>query len=393
MNTSLEKKIHVAMISQAYYPLVGGAERQLAALAPLLRARNVEVSVLTRRYKGLKPFEKIDDVPVYRLPAPGPKAVASLLFTLSALALLQRLRPDLIHAHELLSPTTTAVLAKRISGTPVVAKVLRGGQLGDVAKLKSRFQGRKRLAAQRRHVDAFITISREIDEELANLGIPENRRPFIPNGVDTDRFTPIAPLDQEALRRRLNLPEGLIVIYTGRLTPEKRIDQLISIWPQVRKVHPEATLLLLGTGDQEDALKQQAGSGIEFRGVVEDVAPYLKTATLFILPSATEGLSNSLLEAMAAGLPVIATNVGGAPDLITDDYNGHLIPPDNPDALTEATLLLLGDWAKRQQLGQQACLKVLHDYALPQTASKLRNLYDQLLTTQTSVTTRRIRQA
>jgi hypothetical protein len=120
------------MIIQAYYPHVGGAEQQLMALVPLLQARGVEINILTRRYPGLNSFEIIGGAPVHRLPIPGPKAVASTIFTLSALPLLARLRPHLIHAHELLSPTTTAVAAKRLFGIPVVAKVLRGGTLGDI---------------------------------------------------------------------------------------------------------------------------------------------------------------------------------------------------------------------------------------------------------------------
>jgi glycosyltransferase involved in cell wall biosynthesis len=160
------------MIIQAYHPHVGGAERQLMALVPLLQARGVEINILTRRYPGLKPFEMIGGAPVHRLPIPGPKPVASTAFTLAALPLLARLRPHVIHAHELLSPTTTAVAAKRLYNTPVVAKVLRGGVLGDIDKLQKKPLGQRRLATFRRQVDAFITISQEIDDELAALGVP-----------------------------------------------------------------------------------------------------------------------------------------------------------------------------------------------------------------------------
>lgn len=372
--------MRVAMIIQSYYPHVGGAERQLATIAPLLQARGVDVQILTRRYTGLRPFEMIGDVPVHRLPIPGPKAMASLTFTLAAQPLLYRLKPDIIHAHELLSPTTTAVLAKRLMGIPVVAKVLRGGVLGDIAKLKTRQTGVQRLAAMQRHVNSFITISQEIDQELADLGVPPAQRPFIPNGVDTDRFAPIPAAQRETLRRELGLPAGLITIFTGRLSPEKRIDQLIAIWPQVRSAQPEASLLLLGTGEQETELKQQAGEDVIFQGAVPDVAPYLQAADLFVLPSATEGLSNALLEAMAASLPVVASNVGGAPDLIAPGVNGRLIAPDAPTDLAQVVITLLGDGLQRAQLGERARQKVLRDYALPTIVDKLCGLYEQLLT-------------
>ncbi|MCB9422078.1 MAG: glycosyltransferase family 4 protein [Ardenticatenaceae bacterium] len=377
---SASKTIRVAMLIQAYYPHVGGAERQLAALAPLLQERGVDIHILTRRYSGLRSFEMIDGVPVYRLPIPGPKPVASLAFTLSALPLLYRLKPDLIHAHELLSPTTTAVLAKRIFGMPVAAKVLRGGKLGDIAKLNQRRSGRQRLAAMRRHVDAFITISREIDGELANLNIPQEKRPFIPNGVDIHHFAPIPAQEKQILRQNFGLPDGPLTVFTGRLAKEKQIDQLIAIWPRVRIAHPQASLLLLGTGDQEAELKRQAGDGIIFYGAVDDVAPFLQCADLFVLPSATEGLSNALLEAMAAGLPVITSNVGGAPDLISHGHNGLLISPDNSADWAECIIDLLNEQRKREGLGQQARQKMVSEYALSSVADRLRGLYERLLT-------------
>lgn len=372
--------IRVAMIIQAYHPLVGGAERQLASLAPLLQAHNVEISVLTRRYRGLAPFETVDGVPVYRLPIWGPKPAASLLFSLAALFHLRRLQPHVIHAHELLSPTTTAVLAKRLWGTPVAAKVLRGGRLGDVAKLKARPTGLRRLHLMRRHVDAFITISTEINRELAALDVPAWQRPFIPNGVDTARFSPPAPGKKTLIRRQLGLPpQTAVVVFTGRLAAEKRVDQLLAIWPQVRQAHIDARLLILGAGEEEAALRRQAGRGVHFAGRVADVAPYLRAADLFVLPSATEGLSNALLEAMATGVAVAATAVGGAPDLIDDGGNGWLMPPDDPQALQETIITALANPAQREQMGALARLHVQRDYSLETTALRLRRLYDTLL--------------
>jgi glycosyltransferase involved in cell wall biosynthesis len=375
----MNERIRVATIIQAFYPHVGGAERQLAALAPLLQARGANIFVLTRRYPGLRPFEMVNDVPVYRLPIPGPKAVKSMSFTLSAMPLLRRLRPDVIHAHELLSPTTTAVTAKRLFGTPVVTKVLRGGTLGDVYKLKNRRFGRSRLERFKQQVDAFIAISREIDTELAEVGIAAKKRTFIPNGVDTGRFTPLSTTEKMAKKRELVLPPGQHILFTGRLVPEKRIDQLITSWPAIRKVHANANLLVLGAGPEAARLEQLAGPGVHFLGQLDNVADFLQAADLFVLPSATEGLSNALLEAMASGLACIATRVGGATDVITHRQNGWLLQPDEPAQLQEAINTLLADVASRTRLGEQARLKMLREYALPMVADRLLLLYRSLL--------------
>ncbi len=366
--------LRVAMIIQGYAPRLGGAERQLQALAPLLVERGVEVHVLTRLYPGLQAYEEIDGIPVHRLPAPGPKASAALIFSMAALRLLKRLQPQVIHAHELLSPTSTALLARRLWGTPVVAKVLRGGYLGDIGKLKRKPFGQQRLHSLRDGVDMFIAISQEIDAELAEIGVPPERRCFQPNGVDRARFHPLPGAEKEALRARLELGAGSVVIYTGRLAAEKRLDLLLAAWPEVRRAHPNALLLLLGSGEMEETLRQQAGAGVCLNGHVQDVAPYLQAADLFVLPSDVEGFSNALLEALACGLPAVATGVGGAPDIIQQAQNGWLIPPGDLFALQGALLQLLADPVLRSKMGAQASLSV-ESYALPAVADRLVEIY------------------
>jgi glycosyltransferase involved in cell wall biosynthesis len=372
--------IRVAILMQRYHPFIGGAEQQAASLAPLLRARGVEVTVITRHFAGLQRFEIIEDTPVYRLPVPGPKPLASMAFTLSALPLLRRLHPDVIHAQELLSPTTTGVAAKRLLGIPVVTKVLGGGESGDLAKLKRKAFGQQRITNFQKHVDAFIVISREIDTELSDVGIPPEQRVFIPNGVNIARFLPPNAEQKRAQRTTLGLPEdGLIVVFTGRLAAEKRLHHAVKAWPAVRAVCPDALLLIVGAGPEEASLKALAGEGVRFAGSTNDVAPFLKAADIFLLPSAREGLSNAMLEAMATGLPVLATQVGGATDLITHGESGWLIPPDDPAALQTAFLTLIGDTELCSRLGAAGRERILRDYQLETTAARLHALYQRVI--------------
>lgn len=370
--------IKVVMLTHGYLPCVGGAELQLAALAPLLRSRGCEIHILTRGVTGLPSYDRIDNTPVHRIPTYQPKTLASLTFTWSALSLIRHLHPDVIHAHALLSPTTTAILAKKVMGAPVVAKVLRGGTLGDLDRLKSKPFGRSRLKWFSTNVDAFISISREIDRELSDLGIPESRRPYIPNGVDTPRFAPVTPEEKRAIRAGLKLHGNPIVVFTGRLAAEKRVDQLLTIWPRVRTLHKNALLLILGNGEEKDRLKNLAGAGVIFPGRIEDVVPYLQAADLFVLPSATEGLSNALLEALSCGLPAVATDVGGASDVIIHGTNGWLIRPDQPCELEKAILVLLSNENLRASLAKEARNRILNSYSLPSTADRLESLYRKL---------------
>ena len=375
----MNDRLRVVMVLQRYYPHIGGAERQVAALAPHLQAEGIDLTVVTRRYdRHLPAFELVNSVPVYRLPTPGPKAVAAFTFTATAQWVVMRCRPHLIHAHELLSPATVAITAKRFLRVPVVAKVLNGGSLGDIAKLQQRASGQRRLVLLQRQVDRFIAISHEIDKELANVGVLPQKRIFIPNGVDVTHFHPVTQAEKERLRKQLNLPDGLLVLFTGRLTGQKRLDLLLDLWPSLRNQHPKVNLLLLGTGDEEAALKARGVLGVSFLDPVPDVAPYLQAADLFVLPSAAEGLSNALLEAMATGLPALATQVGGAGDLIEHAHNGWLIPPNRPAALHDGLTTLLADSNLRQRLGCAARSTVERHYSLTTVAHRLQKLYRQL---------------
>ena len=376
----MKSPIRVVMLSHGYYPRIGGVERQLAAVVPLLQARGMEPYVLTRRLRGTQRFETVGGAPVYRLPVPGPKPLASLTFTLSALPLIKRLNPDLIHAHELISPATTAIAARKLFGIPVVATVHGSGLSSDVLRLKRRFLGKTRLKILCREIAAFCVISAVIDRELATEGVPVQKRISIPNGVDTGRFAPLAPAQKKALRSRLALPaEARIVIFVGRLAPEKRVDLLTGIWRSVRQAVPRALLLILGSGPEEAGLKQRAGDGILFLGSQPDVTPYLQAADLFVLPSAAEGLSLALLEALACGLPVIATSVGGNPEVIRHLETGWLTPPDDPPALTEAIVTLLEDEKLQSKLRENARAHAVQNYSLVKMADRLLDLYRQVL--------------
>jgi glycosyltransferase involved in cell wall biosynthesis len=368
------------MLIQKYYPHAGGAEKIVQRLAPRLQKQGFEVCVVTRHERGLSRFEVVEDVPVYRLPAPGPKAVAASAYILASVRLLSTLRPDLLHAHEILSPASAALAHKRLHPRPIVATLHRGGLLGDIYKLERRPFGKERLRRLSREVDSFVVISREIDSELASLGVLPAKRVFIPNGVDTAHFSPLSKPDKDKLRDTLSLPrEALVVVYVGRFVAEKRVDHLLTLWPAVRQAFPQALLLLVGTGEETARLQAISGPGVKFTGQVDDSAPVLKAADLFVLPSSTEGLSVSMLEALSSGLPALVTSVGGAPDVIQHKINGYLIPPDDLPALREGLLTLLGDETLREQLATNGRKCILAEYSLDSVALQLGALYKKLL--------------
>lgn len=370
----------VAMVIQRYLPHVGGAERQLQQLAPRLRALGYELVILTRHENGLAYYEIIDGVPVHRLPSIGPKALAGLTFTITAVRKLIQLRPDIVHAHEILTPSSIAVLSKRIHKHPVLVKILRGGGRGDIYKLKRRPFWKRYFNQLKRHVDGFIVISREIDEELMTLGVPKEKRIFLPNGVNTERCVPVSEDQKLKLRAKLSLPvQACIVTYVGRLVPEKRVDYLLNIWNDIRSKYRDALLLVVGEGPEEQRLRGMSVEGVQFTGQVDDAVPYLQASDLFVLPSSTEGLSNSMLEAMSCSLPVLATAVGGASDIIRHNESGFLIPPDDINAVRSGMETLLADGTLRFMLGSNARSRIVEEYSLDSVAQRLAKVYRQIM--------------
>ncbi|HEX6800279.1 MAG TPA: glycosyltransferase family 4 protein [Ktedonobacterales bacterium] len=374
------------MLIQRFHPFVGGAERQLQALSERFPAHGVSVRIITRRLAGpdYPPFSTVAGAEVYRIRNAGGYAGRSLSYTIGALWLLWRRRRDVdvLHAHELLSPATTAVLAKLMVRRPVVVKVLRGGSDGDVSVLRSKRLGSFRLALLRRLVDRFICINGEIADELLAAGVPQEHLIAIPNGVDSKRFTPATAAERLAARHMLGIADKQVVMFAGRLAPEKGLDILADAWSQVLLAHPNAQLAVLGTGPMADQLARRALPGLRLFGVREDMARCLQAADVFVLPSAAEGLSNALLEAMSSGLTCVATEVGAAGKLLGDDERGLLVPPGNAAALAAALNRALADDALRTRLGTCARAHVVAHYSLDSVTRRLRALYDDVIADQ-----------
>jgi glycosyltransferase involved in cell wall biosynthesis len=259
----------------------------------------------------------------------------------------------------------------------VVAKVLRGGLLGDIAKLQATRLGRLRLRIITQRVDAFAVISQEIDEELSALGVDPPRRRFVPNGVDVDRYSPIAPEEKRALRMSMIGGMGPVALFAGRLEPEKQIEKVVDFWPSIRRLVPGATLIVAGEGSLHHSIQTAAREGVLLVGPQVDMAPWYKISDFFILPSSSEGLSNALLEAMSSAVVPIATAVGGAQELIRHRKNGFLLPSSNPTEMADAIAQALA-FQDSQEAALEARRTVVDHYSLEKTVASLEKLYREI---------------
>jgi glycosyltransferase involved in cell wall biosynthesis len=374
----------IAILTSLFPPSVGGIQTQTLALARGLAELGTEVHVVTRPAPGRPVREDAGGFTVHRagLHLGGPAA------TLAYVALAERVvaslgdRVSVLHAQQLLSPATVALLACGLRRTPFVVAAHASGAVGDLAALaRQGALGRARLAALRRRAAGFIAVSGTIRDELAASGIPGERIRSIPNGVDTSRFTPADDAERRRLRRELGLPPVPTALYAGRLATEKGVDLLLDAWAHVRRRGVPAILCVVGDGPERAALQRRARDhgilgAVRFESATEDVVPWLRAADAFVLPSRQEGLSVALLEAMACGLAVVATEVGGTREAAGEA--ALLVPPVSPPALAEALCAVLGDRVRAGALGGKARRRAVEQFGILEVARRHLELYREV---------------
>jgi len=218
---------------------------------------------------------------------------------------------------------------------------------------------------------SFIANSEAVrDYTVEAERVSPDRIDVVPNAVDTDRFRPADAGERARIRRENALPESeLLAVCAANLRPIKGVDVLVEAWGRVARGAPEASIVLVGEGPDRGSLDARAETlgirdRVRFLGRRHDIPEILRAADLAVLPSRGEGFSNALLEYMATGLPVVATRVGGNPELVAGPELGRLVPAEAPEALAEAVLELAGSQELRERIGGAARERVLRHHGV-----------------------------
>ncbi len=353
---------------------LGGLERLVLELVRDARERGQQVSVLCLEEPGrLAPdVEALGGRVVCTHKPPGIR----LGQIPQVRKVLRQLRPDVVHSHQI-GALFYVGPAARWAGVPVVHT-----EHGKHYAGQPKAQRMARLSA--RWTRRFIGVSADIVREAVACGVvPESKTLVIPNGIDTARFHPRSP---DADRRRaLGIPPGARVIGTiGRLAEIKRQDVLIAAFAGLADRFPEVHLLLVGDGPLEADLRAlTAGLGlaerVHFAGYESQPERALWQMDVFALTSRSEGMPVSILEAWAAGVPIVASNVGGIPELITDGQTGRLVPALDVSAATEALAGLLADPDQARSLAAAGSALVESSYSLTRMADSYQEQYRAVL--------------
>ena len=261
--------------------------------------------------------------------------------------LLRRLTPDVIHAHDA-HAVAVAALARSLAGPRATPPLIAS------RRVDFHLRGNALSRWKYRRVDRFICASAAIRDMLSGDGVPPERACVVHEGIAIDRIQRAPALD---LRREFGLPPGCpIVGNVAALAPHKGQRHLIDAAAHVVREIPGARLLIVGAGELKGALTQRIGrlrldGKVILTGFRSDVPSLLKGLDLFVMSSVTEGLGTSVLDAMAAGLAVVATRAGGIPESVVDGETGLLVPPADAPALAGAIAALLRDAPRRQAFG------------------------------------------
>lgn len=233
----------------------------------------------------------------------------------------------------------------------------------------------ERLGARWAH--ALVCASEFEREQGERAGISARWR-VIYNGVDVEQLTKAGAEERRAARARLGLSEAPLAICVGRLSRQKGQDVLLDAWPAVREQLPEAQLALIGSGEHQEALEARGVPGVTFAGERDDVPDWLAAADVVVNSSRWEGMSLAIVEAMARGRSVVATDVAGSREAVGDEA-GAIVRPEDPVALAAEIAKRLADPALREAEGRAARERAMRSHDVRRTTGQVADLYAELV--------------
>lgn len=367
----------------------GGTERQVMNLAKMLDRSRFEL-----RFGCLKRWGHfLDEIDQHQIPL-SEYSIDSLYNAgtvrqqLRLAGDLRRQRTQIVHSYNFYA-NVFAIPAAKLAGVPVTIASIRdaGIYLTLAQKRVQRFVVG--------FADCILVNAESIRQWLVEQKCNPEKIRVIRNGIDLSRFT--LKKNDTALHQELGLPaDAPLVMMLSRLNPQKGVEYFLEAAAVVARHCPAAHFVIVGDGYvrrdgviqsdttyqqvlQQSVLRLGLGGRVSFTGFRPDVPEVLSEAAVSVLPSLSEGLSNTLLESMAAGVPVVATKVGGNPEVIQDGIGGYLVPPRDSSALAEAICAILKNRDLARNLGREARQRVVERFSLERMVRETQDLYVQLL--------------
>lgn len=351
----------------------GGAERVISNLSASLDPARYRAILCLFRPGWIQEHTENRGVRTYVIPTQG---MFDWRWVLRVKRLLKDEHVDLIHAHEF-DANVQGTFVAALSGVPLVATVHGKNYFWEKLRRRLAYQWVSRNAT-------MVAVSENLKQFIVEkVGVDSGHVKVVYNGVDL--LPHCGPDDIDQCRKELDLPTSdQIVGVVGNLYPVKGHQYLIAAIPAVLAKCPNTTFIFAGRGQLEGELKEQAhqlgvAQKVRFLGLRQDIPRILAVLHAFVLPSLSEGLSMAILEAMVAGKPVIATDVGGNPELVEDSETGYLVPSQNSQALADRLISLLMNRDRALQFGKVGQLRAQGQFSLRTMVREYQAIYDQCI--------------
>ena len=353
---------------------LAGTEIATYNIAKYLAKRGHEVHVITTLDEGL-PKESIEEgFYVHRIKLHKVKFIGIILFWIKSVYKLKKINPDISHVQGI-SNGLPAFLVKKILNKHYIIWA-RGSDIYLSWQFKTII-----LKLVLKNADAVIALTEDMKKAIQKV---YNENVFvIPNGVDLRNFENIS---QKNCRSKLAIKENKkIILFVGTLRPVKGVRYLVEAMEIIIQKNTNTRLMLVGDGEDRRKLEKLVkefvlDEYVTFVGKVsnEKVPEYMVASDVFVLPSLSEGFPNVVLEAMASGLPIVATKVGGLPEIVKDRENGFLVEPKNPEEIAEKVLLILKGDELRERISEYNKKKV-KEYSWERVSEQIEEVYFKAL--------------
>jgi D-inositol-3-phosphate glycosyltransferase len=381
----------ICLVTHYFPPHMGGIEKVSYEQSKRLTESGYEIDVLTSKIRGQneRPAKGIRVFPYSNLNLGERIGVPYPVLSLQAYRKFVQVikKCDLVHAHGhvYMSSYLAGKVAKKYEKPFIVTQHNTFIDYQSILNLLERLNDLTVGKSVLKRANRIITVSKETMKYVLKLGADKTKTTVIYNGVDTDYFHPV---NKGESRKKLGLPKNRkIILSVRRLVYKNGLDTLIESVSLVARDHPNILFVVAGKGPSrkliEDRIKELGiDANIKLAGFVPDslLPVYYDAANYFILPSASgEGLPLVLLEAMACGLPVIATTVGGTPEIIVHMKNGVLVPPRNSEAMAEVISKILSEERLGSTIGEEARRIVEERFTWAENLRQLHKIYSEFV--------------
>ena len=364
----------------------GGMETAASTLAAIMSERGHEISVFTTSIDNRDSVEKYENLTVYRYGANFKIAQANIALSLLWKPLEYKI--DIVHTHGPTPPASIAALRyAKTKNKPLVVTYHGDAQAnwgGVVRRISVLFYNTYLVHSILSHANSVIVPSKDFADNSKFLKVHRDKITVIPNGINIDEFQ--VSYSKEECRRQLGLRgESRIILFIGALSPTKSPDVILRAMPILKKSVPNIKLIFVGDGIlkarlQKTSRELSVEEEVQFIDYVDNSmrkAMLYKSSDLFVLPSNQESFGIVILEAMASGLPVVASAFGGITNLVKDGQTGLLVPPYNSDILAKAIIKLLGNPELIQKLSEEG-KKQVQNYSWSEIADKTEEIYQEV---------------